>query len=97
MKEEPKFNVLFAEEVLDFLNKLDNKAKNKILYNIAKAQYVTDPELFKNLENSEIWEFRTLYNRCHYRLLSFWDNNEKSFVIITHGFIKKFPKHHAKK
>ena len=30
-------------------------------------------KLFKKLEGSKIWEFRTDYNGNAYRLLSFWD------------------------
>ena len=51
-----------------------------------------DNELFKKLENTEIWEFRTLYNGKQYRLLSFWDTTNEAFVIATHGFIKKTQK-----
>lgn len=42
----------------------------------------------------EIWEFRTLYNRTHYRLFAFWDRIDKidTMVISTHGLIKKTDK-----
>lgn len=51
---------------------------------------MTDSELFKKLTD-DIWEFRTLYNSNHIRLLSFWDKNSKipKIVVCTHGFIKK--------
>lgn len=41
--------------------------------------------------NSEIWEFRTLFNKTHYRLFAFWDRTDKTdtVVISTHGLIKK--------
>ena len=51
-----------------------------------------DKELFKNLENSEIWEFRTLFNGNCYRLFSFWDTETETLVIATHGIIKKSQK-----
>lgn len=92
MREEPNFKIFFTEEVMKFLSKLEDRAKCKILYNITKAQYINDPELFKKLENSSIWEFRTLYNKIQYRLLAFWEPNIEAFVIITHGFIKKSTK-----
>ena len=41
------------------------------------------------LSNSELWEFRTLYNGLQYRLLAFWDEQEKRLVVATHGFVKK--------
>jgi len=44
------------------------------------------------LEGSDIWEFRTLYNGICYRLLAFWDNDAKSLIVATHGFIKKTEK-----
>lgn len=89
----PKFEVAFLEEAFDFLNTLDKKAREKIIYNITKARFSNDQELFKKLTD-EIWEFRTLYNKTHYRLFAFWDKSEKSdtVVISTHGLIKKTDK-----
>lgn len=49
-------------------------------------------ELFKKLENSEIWEFRTLYNGIAYRLFAFWDTDINTLVVATHGIIKKTQK-----
>jgi len=51
--------------------------------------YVLDNSLFKKLENTDIWEFRTLYNGNAYRLFAFWDTEEDTLVIATHGMIKK--------
>ena len=48
-----------------------------------------DKELFKKLDNSEIWELRTLFNGICYRLFAFWDNEIKAMVVVTHGIIKK--------
>lgn len=59
---------------------------------MTKSQYFIDKELFKKLENTDIWEFRTLYNGNCYRLLAFWDTEEKALVIATHGFQKKSQK-----
>jgi phage-related protein len=84
------FEIIFLDEAFEFLNGLERKHYEKILYNIRKAQVETDPELFKKL-NDEIWEFRTLYQGLHYRLLAFWDKTDatETLVISTHGFIKK--------
>ncbi|MBR5461773.1 MAG: type II toxin-antitoxin system RelE/ParE family toxin, partial [Butyricimonas sp.] len=49
-------------------------------------------ELFKKIDNSDIWEFRTLYSGTAYRLLAFWDTDKDTLVIATHGFIKKTQK-----
>lgn len=88
-----KFKVLFLEEAKVFLENLDEKAREKIIYNIRKAQVSNDNELFKKLTD-EIWEFRTLFNKTCYRLLAFWDrtDNIDTVVISTHGLIKKTDK-----
>ena len=80
------------EEVIDFLNSLPAKTKAKIMFNVGKARYNLDPKLFKKLVGTDIWEFRTLYNGLQYRLLAFWDNNTNTYVITTHGFVKKTQK-----
>lgn len=49
-------------------------------------------ELFKKLENSEIWEFRTLYNGIAYRPFAFWDTDTQTLVVATHGITKKTQK-----
>lgn len=88
-----KFRVEFLEEAKSFLDKLDEKARDKIVYNIWKARITSDKELFKKLQD-EIWEFRTKFNKTYYRLFAFWDKNNKSdtVVISTHGLIKKTDK-----
>lgn len=81
----PKFEVIFLEEAIDFLAKIDAKPKAKIYYNIDKAKLINDPKLFKKLE-SEIWEFRTKYIGLQYRFLAFWDKTDKTetLVLATH-------------
>lgn len=88
-----KFRVRFLEEAFEFLENLDEKAREKVYYNIRKAQVTNDKELFKKLTN-EIWEFRTLFNKTHYRLFAFWDRTDTvdTVVISTHGLIKKTDK-----
>jgi len=71
---ERRFRTILSEEVLEFLKKQDVKARQKILFNIRKAEVVTDPELFKKL-TEDIWEFRTLWKKSRYRLL-FMENRE---------------------
>lgn len=86
----PTFEVIFLDDAFDFLSKLERKHYEKILFNIRKVQTRPDPELFKKL-NDEIWEFRTLYQGLHYRLLAFWDKRESKNILVvsTHGFVKK--------
>ena len=90
----PKFEVLYSEEADAFLEAQTAKVRTKILYNILKASYSADSKLFKKLENTDIWEFRTLFDNIQYRLLAFWDkrNGQQTLVIATHGFIKKSQK-----
>lgn len=45
----PKFEIELLPEAIEFLETLDNKARKKIYYNIKKAQFVNDNELFKKL------------------------------------------------
>ena len=87
------FDVELLEEAQLFLESLGEKERNKIFYNIRKAQYINDHELFKKL-NDNIWEYRTLYNSKAYRLFAFWDKSKKNntVVISTHGILKKTQK-----
>lgn len=87
------FDVELLEEARSFLEGLNDKERKKIYYNIRKAQFLKDDELFKKL-NEHIWEFRTLYNTRSYRLFAFWDKTKKrdSVVIFTHGILKKTQK-----
>jgi phage-related protein len=88
-----RFQVRLLEEAVQFLDSLDEKARDKVIYNITKAKFSNNKELFKKLKG-EIWAFRTLYNKIHYRLFAFWDKtgNTKTVVISTHGLIKKTEK-----
>jgi phage-related protein len=88
-----KFRVEFLVDAAEFIDKLDEKTRDKVIYNIQKARVSNDKELFSKLKG-EIWEFRTLYNKTHYRLFAFWDktDNTETVVISTHGLIKKTDK-----
>ncbi len=76
MRNKPK--VIYLEDALDFIESLPTSAGDKLL--------------FKKLDNSDIWEFRSLYNKIAYRLFAFWDTKEETLVIATHGIIKKTQK-----
>ena len=78
-------------EAQEFIDNLEIKARNKVLYNLSKAQEIQDQELFKKLDG-EIWEFRTRYNNVSYRLFAFWDKTRDAVVICSHGLIKKVQK-----
>ena len=87
------FRLVLTDEAKKFINDIPESASYKILYNIKRvAGGERNSELFKKLENSEIWEFRTLFNKTAYRLFAFWDNDIETLVIATHGIIKKTQK-----
>ena len=74
----------------EFISSLPEKAQKKITYNLLKIEGgEIDRELFKKLENSEIWELRTLFNGICYRLFAFWDTDMNALVVATHGIVKK--------
>ena len=83
------FQIELLEEARIFLQNLPQQAHKKMLY---KAGGERNSELFKKLENTEIWEFRTLYNGIAYRLFAFWDTEAKTLIVATHGIIKKTQK-----
>lgn len=65
-----KFEVIFLEEAIEFVYKVDSKTRNKIFINIDKSKVINDPKLFKKLQD-EIWEFRTKYLGLQHRLFAF--------------------------
>ncbi len=85
-----KFDVIFLTEAREFLLELDEKSRDKIIFNIDKSKIKNDNELFKKLKG-EIWEFRTLYNKTYFRIFAFWDKTEKTktLILAKHGIIKK--------
>lgn len=88
-----RFKTELLEEAFNFVQKQNQKTRNKIFQNIRRAEQHTDPKFFKKLKG-EIWEFRTLYSGIQYRLLAFWDkeDKEKTLVFATHGIKKKTSK-----
>lgn len=88
-----RFETRLLEEAFEFIQKQDQKTRNKILQNIRRAEQHSDPKFFKKLTD-EIWEFRTLYAGSQYRLLAFWDKEDKkeTLVFATHGIVKKTSK-----
>jgi len=92
MKEE-KLRLVVLDEAAEFLGALPPKAMDKVYYNIHRiVAGERDRDLFKKLENTDIWEFRTLYNKTAYRLFAFWDNEKETLIIATHGIVKKTQK-----
>ncbi len=92
MFERPRFKIVYSDEVLEFLDSLEDKVKEKIMFNINKSKYVIDNDLFKKLKGTDIWEFRTKYNGSIYRVFAFWDTDLDTLVVTTHGIVKKTQK-----
>lgn len=88
-----KLKVVLMDEARDFLRTLPEKAQKKVTYNLLKVEGgEMDKDLFKKLDDTNIWEFRTLFNGICYRLFSFWDTEQETLVIATHGIVKKTQK-----
>lgn len=83
-------NVKFAQQVSDFLSKVDLKHTVKIIEKIELVKNGINPSFLKKITN-EIWEFRTRIQGMHYRILCFWDKRDKdnTIIICSNGFIKK--------
>lgn len=83
-----KFQIVLLEEVRIFLQDIPKQAQKKVLYNIWRVTGgEKNKEIFKKLENSEIWEFRTLYNGIAYRLFAFWDTKKTNIN-------SRYPRHY---
>ena len=54
METKAKINVILSSEASDFLEGLNSKIREKIIYNIRKSTYTIDPELFKKLDDTDI-------------------------------------------
>ena len=93
MELKTRFKVIMSSEADAFLDTLRQDVKDKIIYNVDKvANGYMDKDLFKKLDDTDIWEFRTLYKGIQYRLLAFWDTDAETLVIATQGFVKKTQK-----
>lgn len=92
-----RFRLVLTEEADSFIKSLPPAASKKIDFIIKRVQLgERNAELFKKLDGSEIWEFRALFNRIKYQLFAFWDTEDETLVIATHGIIKKTQKTPAK-
>ena len=85
--------IVLLEEAKEFIEGLPKDDSYKIYYNMKRiACGEWNSELYKKLEGSNIWEFRTLVSKKAYRLFSFWDSRSETLIIVTHGILKKAQK-----
>lgn len=88
-----EIDVRYLPEAYEFMLTIDKAASKKLAYNVSKVcSGIKDKDIFKKLENTNIWEFRTLHNGNCYRLLSFWDTRKETLIVATHGMVKKTQK-----
>lgn len=92
-----RIKLVLTEEADNFIKGLPYAAAKKIDSNIKRImQGERNAELFKKLDGTDIWEFRTLFNKIKYRLFAFWGTRGNTLVIVTHGIVKKTQKTPAK-
>jgi hypothetical protein len=71
-----RFEVVFLPEAVIFMDGIEDKAREKMYYNIRKAQQINDNDILKKL-NEYIWEFRCINQNISFRLFAFWDKEDK--------------------
>ncbi len=84
----PNFDIKLLDEAVEFLEGLSAKAQARIFKDMDKSRYELNPSVFKKLENTSLWEFRSSYMRIEYRFLAFWDESSKSHNRASiHGLV----------
>ena len=85
--------VVYMDEAFNFIESLPKSAGDKILSIIHRIECgERNATIFSKLEGTEIWEFRSLYNKTKDRIFAFWDTQRDTLVIATHGIVKKTQK-----
>ena len=75
--------VAYLEEALSFIESISKSAGDKLLEIVHRVECgERNPVIFSKLEGTEIWEFRTLYNKVKYRLFAFWDTQTDMFMCM---------------
>ncbi len=49
-----------------------------------------DVRIFKKLDDHDFYEFRVFQFPNEYRIFAFWDKDEDSLIVATHGIVKKY-------
>ena len=88
-----RIEITFMDTAEEFMLSLPEKVQRKITYNLLRIEGgEVNSELFKKLENTEIWELRTLFDGICYRMFAFWDKEIGALIVVTHGMVKKTQK-----
>lgn len=85
MMEVKNIKVILSEEAENFVRLQPVKAQQKITYNIRKLESgVMDNNLFKKLDNSEIWELRTLFSGIYATGCSLFGIQKQKHLLLPH-------------
>lgn len=77
-----KLRIEFLDMAREFFSSLPEKVQQKITYNFLKIEGgEINKDIFKKLEDTEIWEFRTLFNGTCYRFSPFGTRNWKRLSL----------------
>ena len=92
MSYKPPLRVNYLKEAKKFLISLPEMTKKKVLDDIDSVLDGSGTfDMFKKLDRN-IWEFRTSFHGMAYRLFAFYDKEEGSLIVATHGIVKKTQK-----
>ena len=72
----PNFDIELLPEAIEFLENLDDKSREKIYYNIKKAQ-------FRTLYNGKTYRLFSFWDKS---------DGKETLVVATHGILKKSQK-----
>lgn len=98
MELKARFKVIMSSEADAFLDTLRQDIKDKIVYNVDKvANGYMDKDLFKKLDGTDIWEFRTLYKGIQYRLLAFGILMRKHWLLLRTDSSKRHKRPQVKR
>ncbi len=87
------FKFVLLDEAERFVRSLPQPVADKVYDNIHRiVAGERNSDLFKKIKGSNIWEFRTFYNRMAIRLFAFWDYSEGTLIVVTHAIVKKSQK-----
>lgn len=85
-----KIRIKFMKEAREFLDNLPPKVKEKFYDVIRRVMNgERDVRIFKKLDDHDFYEFRVYSFPNQYRIFAFWDYDEDSLIVATHGIIKK--------
>ena len=91
--DEKIYDIVFTESVSEFIDDMPESARRRLFFIVRKVEagMITD-EIFKKLVGTNLWEFRVIAEKKHYRLFSFFDPQQKKIIVACHAIMKKTQK-----